>query len=64
MSQTSEPYSFYFHPWEIDADQPKVKGAPVKSKLRHYINLSRMEGKVKQLLQDYPWGTMREAYEL
>ena len=64
LSQTSEPYSFYFHPWEIDADQPKVRGAPVKSKLRHYINLSRMEGKVRQLLQDYPWGTMREAYEL
>ena len=24
------PAVFYFHPWEIDADQPRVEGAPLR----------------------------------
>jgi len=57
-----KPYSFYFHPWEIDPEQPKVAGASIKSKLRHYLNLSRMEGKVVRLLKDYQWSTMENVY--
>lgn len=57
-----KPYSFYFHPWEIDPKQPKVNGASIKSKLRHYLNLSRMEGKVVRLLKDYQWSTMEDVY--
>jgi polysaccharide deacetylase family protein (PEP-CTERM system associated) len=64
MSSESAPYSFYFHPWEIDAEQPKIKNAPVKSKVRHYINLSKMESKVTKLLDDYHWGTMAQAYDI
>lgn len=62
LKTEQQPYSFYFHPWEIDPQQPKVKGAPIKSKLRHYLNLSRMEGKVVRLLEDYQWGTMKSVY--
>jgi polysaccharide deacetylase family protein (PEP-CTERM system associated) len=57
-----KPYSFYFHPWEIDPHQPKVVGASVKSKLRHYLNLSKMEAKVIRLLEDYQWNTMKSVY--
>ena len=57
-----KPYSFYFHPWEIDPNQPKVAGASFKSKFRHYINLSRMEAKIEQLLADYHWDTMANVY--
>lgn len=57
-----QPYSFYFHPWEIDPQQPKVAGATLKSKLRHYLNLSKMEGKVVRLLEDYQWDTMKSVY--
>jgi len=60
--QDKQPYSFYFHPWEIDPDQPRMKEAPLKSKFRHYINLSRMEGKLEQLLKDYQWDTMKSVY--
>jgi len=60
--QEKQPYSFYFHPWEIDPDQPRVKEAPLKSKFRHYVNLSRMEGKLEQLLKDYQWNTMKSVY--
>ncbi|MGZ8999302.1 MAG: XrtA system polysaccharide deacetylase, partial [Allosphingosinicella sp.] len=36
------PAIFYFHPWEIDPGQPRVQGAPLKSRLRHYSRLSAM----------------------
>ncbi|MAI37332.1 XrtA system polysaccharide deacetylase [Alteromonas sp.] len=64
MKTENAPYSFYFHPWEIDAQQPKFENAPWKSKARHYINLSKMEGKVEKLLNDFNWVTMREAYDI
>ncbi|WP_420933493.1 XrtA system polysaccharide deacetylase [Alteromonas sp. A081] len=64
MKTESAPYSFYFHPWEIDAQQPKFDNAPWKSKVRHYINLSKMEGKVVKLLNDFNWVTMQDAYEI
>ena len=62
MKTEDAPYSFYFHPWEIDAQQPKFENAPWKSKARHYINLSKMESKVEKLLGDFKWVTMQEAY--
>jgi len=62
LSTEKQPYSFYFHPWEIDPDQPRIPGASVKSNLRHYLNLSRMEGKVARLLEDYQWDTMKSIY--
>ena len=52
------PAVFYFHPWEIDPDQPRVPAAPIKSKLRHYTNLAGMAGKLRQLVFDFPWGRM------
>jgi len=61
-NQENKPYSFYFHPWEIDPEQPKVAGASLKSKVRHYINLSRMESKIVNLLKDYKWDTMANVY--
>jgi polysaccharide deacetylase family protein (PEP-CTERM system associated) len=62
LQTEKQPYSFYFHPWEIDPQQPRVSGASMKSKLRHYINLSRMEGKIVHLLDDYEWDTMKSVY--
>ena len=51
---------FYFHPWEIDPEQPKVKNAPSKSKIRHYSNLSRMETKLRRVCKDHAWGRVDE----
>lgn len=47
----------YFHPWEIDPDQPRV-AAPLRSRLRHYTNLDRMERKLDRLIGDFRWGRM------
>ena len=49
------PAVFYFHPWEIDPEQPRVAEAPLKSRLRHYTNLDRMAGKLRKLLRDFEW---------
>lgn len=56
LNRTEErPAIFYFHPWEIDPEQPRVKGAPIKSRLRHYTNLGVMEAKLEALLGDFRW---------
>ncbi len=64
MNEESHPYNFYFHPWEIDPNQPKVNGASLRSKFRHYMNLSRMEGKLDRLTDDFSWTTMAKAYDI
>lgn len=55
------PAVFYFHPWEIDPAQPRVDKAPLKSRLRHYSNLSAMEGKLLKLLGSRSWGRTDEV---
>lgn len=60
--QERQPFIFYFHPWEIDTEQPRVPSLSAKSRLRHYTNLSKMERKIERLLSDFPWGRMDEAY--
>ena len=52
------PCVFYFHPWEIDPGQPRPAGIPLKSRVRHYLNLSRTEGRLRRLLTDFGWGRM------
>ena len=49
------PAIIYFHPWEIDPDQPRVANAPIKSKLRHYTKLDVMAAKLKRLPKDFQW---------
>jgi polysaccharide deacetylase family protein (PEP-CTERM system associated) len=49
------PAIFYLHPWEIDPGQPRIDAAPLKSKLRHYVNLGEMETKLSRLLSAYRW---------
>jgi polysaccharide deacetylase family protein (PEP-CTERM system associated) len=53
---------FYFHPWEIDPDQPKQEAAPLKSRFRHYLNLHRMEKRLERLLRDLAWDRMDRIY--
>ena len=53
-----QPAIFYFHPWEIDPDQPRVDDAPLKSRLRHYARLSAMADKLRRLTGDFSWGRM------
>ena len=58
VNREERPAVFYFHPWEVDPDQPRVVRAPLRSRLRHYTNLTRMAGKLTDLLGDFAWGRM------
>lgn len=61
--QEQRPAVFYFHPWEIDPEQPRVENAPIRSKVRHYSRLSAMEGKLEKLLGDFEWGRVDQVAE-
>ncbi|PSW21215.1 DUF3473 domain-containing protein [Photobacterium sanctipauli] len=64
INETGQPYSFYFHPWEIDPNQPRVKGISRKSQFRHYLNLHKMEQRLVQLLKDFEWNSMCNVYQI
>ena len=53
---------FYFHPWEIDPQQPKQKNTTLKTRFRHYTNLSKMEQRLNQLLRDFSWDRMDNVF--
>jgi polysaccharide deacetylase family protein (PEP-CTERM system associated) len=53
-----QPAVFYFHPWELDPQQPRVAGASMKTRFRHYVNLHRTEARLRRLLRDFRWGRM------
>lgn len=57
-----QPAIFYFHPWEIDAAQPRVAGIDVRTRFRHYVNIPRMEQRLQRLLQDFQWGRMDHIF--
>jgi polysaccharide deacetylase family protein (PEP-CTERM system associated) len=57
----ARPAVFYFHPWEVDPDQPRVPNASMRSRLRHYTGLARMAGKLSDLVHEFRWGRMDEV---
>lgn len=57
-----QPAVFYCHPWEVDPGQPRVSGLSRKSAFRHYLNLSRTEGRLARLLRDFAWDRMDRVY--
>jgi len=53
---------FYFHPWEIDPDQPRQRGITFKTRVRHYLNLGRTEARLMRLLEDFRWDRMDRVF--
>lgn len=51
------PFIFYFHPWEIDPGQPRVRGR-AEARVRHYLNLHKCEGRIERLLDDFRFDTV------
>jgi len=58
------PVIFYFHPWELDVDQPRIAEASALSKLRHYLNLHRMQSKLSTVLDAFDWRRVDETLRL
>jgi polysaccharide deacetylase family protein (PEP-CTERM system associated) len=61
INREAKDFVFYMHPWEIDPDQPRIANAGWKSRFRHYLNLHRCEPRLRTLLRDFPFTTMRES---
>lgn len=57
---TDSPLVTYFHPWEVDPDQPRMKGSCL-SRFRHYTNLHRTQERLSRLLSDFAFGPIKEV---
>jgi polysaccharide deacetylase family protein (PEP-CTERM system associated) len=57
-----QPSLFYFHPWEIDTQQPRPEGLGAKARFRHYINIDRMEKRIEALARDFAWDRMDRIF--
>jgi polysaccharide deacetylase family protein (PEP-CTERM system associated) len=57
-----KPVIFYFHPWELDFDQPRVFDVDLKTRFRHYVNISKMENRLDLLCNDFRWGRMDDIF--
>jgi len=57
------PFIFYFHPWEIDPGQPRMKNSSPLSKFRHYLNLSKTTDRLRCLLEDFSFGPIKGRVE-
>ena len=61
VNQTEgRPVIFYLHPWEIDPAQPRLPAGLV-GRVRHYRNLEQTEARLRQLLADFSWGSLRSV---
>lgn len=58
----AQPAIFYCHPWEMDADQPRVAGVGWKSRFRHRVNLGKTEQRLARLLDDFHWDRMDRIF--
>ncbi|MDZ7289555.1 MAG: DUF3473 domain-containing protein [candidate division KSB1 bacterium] len=60
INREGRPAIIYFHPWELDPDLPRIKIGLFKA-LRHYGNLGLMEDKLRRLLDEFSFGSLREV---
>jgi len=53
---------FYFHPWEIDPNQPRIPNTSLKTRFRHYLNLERTASRLQALTRDFLWDRMDRVF--
>ncbi len=58
--QEARPAVVYVHPWEVDPDQPRIEGAGLVSRFRHYVNLRGTATKLRRLLDRHRFGRMSD----
>jgi polysaccharide deacetylase family protein (PEP-CTERM system associated) len=56
------PAIFYFHPWELDPEQPRLPCGWL-SRIRHYRNLHLTEGRLRRLLRDFRFAPVRSTLD-
>ena len=56
-----QPFVFFIHPWEMDPEQPRMKGASAVSRFRHYTNLAKTAERFEKLLGDFDFIPIPDA---
>lgn len=56
-------FTCYFHPWEVDPDQPVIHQLSLLTKLRHYGGIARFEKRLDYFLSAFSYVPLREAAE-
>jgi polysaccharide deacetylase family protein (PEP-CTERM system associated) len=64
VNREGAPALVYVHPWELDPEQPRIKTRGKRGLSTHYVNLRRTEGKLRRLLQDFPFEPARDVLGL
>jgi polysaccharide deacetylase family protein (PEP-CTERM system associated) len=54
------PGTFYIHPWELDAGQPRFP-VPWTTRIRHYGGLDRTDQRLERLLREFRFTTMADT---
>ncbi len=62
VNREGRPAILYFHPWEIDPEQPVLEGLNPLFKARRYLNLDKAESKWRSLLRDFSFAPVGEVF--
>ena len=62
LNGQTHPAVVYLHPWEFDPTQPRISEAPILSRFRHYVNLNKTEGRLRALLGEFKFASIREVF--
>ena len=54
------PFIFYLHPWEVDPEQPRIK-VGWRSRFRHYTNLRKTQQRLRDLVTEFRFTTVRNV---
>jgi polysaccharide deacetylase family protein (PEP-CTERM system associated) len=58
------PFVMYFHTWELDPDQPRINGVPLRQQIRQYRNLRKMPALVRYYLEQYRFTSIARYFNL
>lgn len=64
INAEGHPSVVYLHPWEVDPEQPRIRGVGVLSSFRHYVNLDKTEERLHRLLEEFEFGPMAQVFEV
>lgn len=62
IRRRGRPLNVYVHPWEVDPDQPRLRGS-LRSRFRHYQNLRTTLPKLRGLLSQFRLTTMSQVLQ-
>ena len=62
LERAGDRLVFYAHPWEYDPSHPRIRLPHPVSQITHYVNLDAMAARTRQLLRDFRFVPIREAF--